>query len=420
MTDKKTKVLMFGWEFPPMLNGGLGAACYGLTRHLALEGISITFVLPHISKRMHHYFLDLLDGSSYNVESSLTKKQREELYGHLESCIEYDALLAPYEGTHRYEEIFNRIKKDETQYRPTLLAEVARYAKLGEQLGREKKFDIIHVHDWMSFEAGISAKKVSGKPLVVHFHSTEFDRRVDAVDKEIVRVEQKGLDKADKVVVVSKLMKKQILKRYNVSASKIEVVYNAVEKGETISFDKKLTEFRNKKVVFFLGRITTQKGPTIFLDAAEKIRKKIDDVVFIMAGDGDMASYVKQQCHKKNMDECFFFPGHLRGVEKEKLLAISDIYVLSSLAEPFGITLAEVMCYEIPIIMTEGLGAKEVVPSALEFKFGDSSDLAQKIEQLLNSAELGDSIVKNYGKHLDRLDWNVSAQKIIQIYNQLQ
>lgn len=421
--ETKVKVLMFGWEFPPMINGGLGSACYGLTRHLALNDISITFVLPHISQRMHHYFLELIDGSSVDVTNSEESKKKEvkavEDYQHLSQCIKHESLLAPYDSAERYQKIYEQISQNNHKYAPSLHEEIDRYVQLGKALGKKKKFDVIHVHDWMSFEAGIEAKKTSGKPLVVHFHTTEYDRRFDAPDKKILEIEQLGIDHADAVIVVSNVMKKQLVNRYNIKPEKIEVVYNAIEKGETISFDKKLSEFQNKRVVFFLGRITSQKGPTIFLEAAKLVRQEFDDVVFVMAGDGDMASFVKQECFRNDMDECFFFPGYLRGAEKDKLLAVSDIYILSSLAEPFGITLAEVMQYEIPIIMTEGLGAKEVVPSAIEFKFGDPEDLAKKISELLRSPSLGIDMVKNYGKHLDRLDWNISAKKVESIYNRL-
>jgi glycosyltransferase involved in cell wall biosynthesis len=414
------RVLMFGWEFPPMINGGIGTACYGLTRHLALKDVAITFVLPKVSMRMHHYFLNIIDGDQF-IDTDKIEKQAtiEETYNHLEECIEHESLLAPYESEKRYEEIYRSLEENRSKYRPLLFDEVTRYAKLGSLLGKEKSFDVIHAHDWMSFDAAIKAKEVSGKPLITHFHTTEYDRRGKAIDLRVFNIEKNAMERSDRIIVVSKLMKVQIVERYSVSPEKIEVIYNAVEKGETIDFDKRITHFHNKKVIFFLGRITSQKGPEIFLEAAETVKKSVKDAVFVMAGDGDLAGQVQQKCFQKGMSECFFFPGHLRSAEKEKLLAVSDVYVLSSLAEPFGITLTEVMQYDIPIVMTEGLGAHEVAPDSLEFKFGDSEDLAQKIKLLLENPEVVDQVTCNYGKQLDRLDWNVTAMKVIQIYKQL-
>ena len=416
---KRIKVLMFGWEFPPLVTGGLGTSCYGLTRHLALNDVDTIFVLPKILEPMHHFFLEVVDGSSclegMNIKSAYKSKSDHEIYSHLAECITHDSLLEPYSSKERYTEIYDQLN-NKTEFGKDIFEEVNRYAEMAKSIAMDRKFDLIHVHDWMSFEAGIIAKQLSGKPLVVHIHTTEYDRNAGRENREILAIEKRGFDAADKIIAVSNQMKEQVSRQYNIDKSKIEVVYNAIEKGDTVDLDHQIEFLNNKKVVFFLGRITSQKGPGVFLDAAEILLKERNDIIFIMAGDGDMAPYIIEECQKRELDDYFFFPGHLRSAEKEKLFAISDLYILPSLAEPFGITPVEVMSYDIPIIMTEGLGAHEIIPEALEFKFNDSVDLANKIIRVLDSSTEQKSITVNYGKNLDRLDWNISAQKVKSLY----
>ena len=415
---KRVKVLMFGWEFPPIITGGLGTSCYGLTRHLALNDVDTIFVLPKITEPMNHYFLEVVDSTFFEKEQS-SKAEKEQQssfsYDHLIECIDHESLLAPYESNEWYQNIYGKLKNQHL-FGEDLFCEVDRYSSLAKTIASQREFDIIHVHDWMSFEAGVIAKEVSEKPLVVHIHTTEYDRRPGAEDHKIIDIEKNAFQKADRIVAVSKQLREQIHIKYGIEKSKIEVIYNAIEKGDTIEFDQQIEYFNNKKVVFFLGRITSQKGPMVFLDAAEKILKNRNDIVFIMAGDGDMAPFVIEECQKRELQNDFFFPGHLRSVEKEKLFALSDLYVLPSLAEPFGITPVEVMKYDIPIVMTEGLGAHEIIPEAIEFKYNDPEDLAQKIQLVLGSDKIQEDIIKNYGKNLDRLDWNISAQKMKALY----
>ncbi len=420
MKADRYKVLMFGWEFPPLLTGGVGSACYGLTRHLALQGVEIDFVLPSIPVKMHHLFLNLLDARDYFSTSGNTKLQNNSdlTYSHLAALHTNNLLLTPYLDQKQYQQIISQIYFSSC-YEKSIFKEVKRYGQTALKIIANKTFDIIHAHDWPSFTAGIEVKKRTHTPLVIHFHTTEFDRHPYAVDYQVLKIEQQGIDYADHVIVVSQQMKQLLLERYQVDPSKISVIYNAVEKGECLELDKKIIGLQDKKVIFFLGRITSQKGPLIFIEAAEKLLNHRQDMHFVMAGDGELAQLVKEEVIKRQLDNYFWFPGFLRRVEKEKLFAVSDLYVLPSIAEPFGITPVEVMRYNIPIIMTEGLGAKEIIPDAVEFKFGDANDLAKKIEQIIDSEQEQESIIKNYGKQLDRLDWNFSASKVIKVYSHL-
>ena len=418
---KITKVLMFGWEFPPYCSGGVGTACYGLTRHMALEGAKITLVVPKIQGEMHHFFLNIVDGEKVlNLKCEKKDLDEGKTYSkdHLQSVVEEQSLLSPYLNEKEYQKrLSNLSSKSKCEYGNSLINEVERFSKVGKFVAVDCDYDVIHAHDWMTCLAALEAKKRTNLPLVIHVHTTEYDRNPGKEDQAIVDIERTSFNQADRVVAVSQQTKEGLVNHYGVNESKVDVIYNAVEKGDTVKFDRETHFLRKKKVILFLGRITSQKGPMEFINAAEEVIKKVSDVRFVMAGDGDMAVQIIDETKKRKINDYFYFTGHLRTAEREKLYSLSDLYVMPSISEPFGITPLEVMKYNIPIILSENVGAKEVIDGAITYS--DSKMLPGLIVKVLEDKKFRNSVIKNYGKSLDKISWQESAKKVLKLYRNL-
>lgn len=425
------KILMFGWEFPPYISGGLGTACFGLTRHLAPKGAKIKFVIPKIKGPIKHDFIQMIDGESV----AMTQKELyedESVTSHIEKFIKIDSFLTPYLNEKSYKELLlNLFEKQKTSgelntnsqkiffsgdYGPNLMAEVSRYSVVGRAIATQEHFDIIHAHDWLTFLAGVEAKKVSGKPLVIHVHATEFDRCGDNINQEIYNIERHGMQNADRIIAVSHRTKEMIVSRYNIPHEKVVVVHNAVEKSETTNLQGEIRPFGDDKIVTFLGRITMQKGPDYFLEAARKVIDKIPNVRFVMAGAGDMTKRLIERMAHLRIAENFHFTGFLNEKERERLFAMSDLYIMPSVSEPFGITPLEVMRYNIPIIISKQSGVAEILGPVIKVDFWDTEKLSSNIINILNNPPLKEGLVKNYKDALDKIDWSISADKVMAVY----
>lgn len=423
------RVLMFGWEFPPYISGGLGTACYGLTRALSNLGILITFVIPKALRGEKTGYLNMLGLD--DIERKLTE---ENLYYDegLLKFVKVDSLLQPYLTSQAYEKNFQKAQQritellEKTQgifhitgnYGPNLMSEVSRYALIGKFLGQTEKFDIIHVHDWMTFLAGVEAKLISNKPLVVHVHATEFDRSGENVNQEIYDIERYGMHMADKVIAVSFRTKDIIVSRYGVNPDKVEVVHNAIIKEKTIEKSQSYKTV-NEKIVLFLGRITFQKGPFYFLQAAKKVIDRIQNVRFVMAGSGDLLPQVIEKMAELKLLEHFHFTGFLSGEKKEKIYAMSDLFVMPSVSEPFGLTPMEAILYGVPVIVSKQSGVAEVLKNVITVDFWDVDKLAEKMIEVLTNEELAKKKVLNAQQELEEIDWNNAAQKISELYKVL-
>ncbi len=293
------RVLMFGWEFPPHLSGGLGTACFGLTKALTDKGVDITFVLPKVLEQANSH-VQVFGPNQLTFEE---KEVYDQQYEHLIKHFWVDTIINPYMNEETYREALEsrtdnqQVEKNTSRtvdldltgnYGPNLMSEVVRFSLIGEYLGKRNDFDLIHAHDWPTFLAAIEAKKTTGKPLIVHIHATEFDRSGENVNQEIYDIERFGMEEADKVVAVSHRTKEMLVEKYSIHPDKIDVVYNGVEQANPIVYDKEKRPFKDDKMVLFLGRITSQKGPHYFLDAANMVLKVMPNVRFIMAGAGDL------------------------------------------------------------------------------------------------------------------------------------
>lgn len=421
------RILMFGWEFPPHISGGLGTACYEISRTLCRHGHTIVFVVPRAGVAEKSSPVQLVDASRVPVPYPPTV---EEFFDALD-LHPVDSLLRPYLNEAEYQHVLQADEVNPSGPRPprsvlhtgshyggNLMAEVARYSEIGEELALGQDCDLIHAHDWMTFLAAIRAKRATGKPLVVHVHSVEHDRRSGGVDSSIFEIEKLGMREADHVIAVSHYTRNLILEQYGIPAHKVSVVHNAVSRRHVASVYH-VPRSPRKKTVLFLGRITSQKGPDYFLEAAARVLEKTKDVSFVMAGSGDMLPRMIARVGELRIGQHFHFTGFLQGQDVERMYAISDLYVMPSVSEPFGLSPLEAMIYDVPVLLSKQAGVNEVLPHALTVDFWDVEDIAGKILAVLKYPALSRELLRNGRKALQSIRWEVAAERIQLIYNKL-
>ncbi|MCB9845278.1 MAG: glycosyltransferase [Phycisphaeraceae bacterium] len=467
------RILMLGWEFPPFIAGGLGTACYGLTRALDRLGEQVLFVLPrsvdgetssHVRllspaalatlprpapavpsgsgaidqliervesgmqegfQRATFFALPAMFSSPYPefaqipdrrmaMESvrSLAERARA---GDSEAIRQLDAIDRRSSLEAPDEEPIETIGSAQSAYGSDLVGDAHRYARLAVALSRRLEFDVIHAHDWLTYPAGIAVKLISGRPLVVHVHATEFDRSGEHVNRSVYDVERAGMHQADRVICVSALTKSICTHRYGVAERKVEIVYNGVEadgaqplSGATIA--------SGDKIVLFLGRITMQKGPEYFISAAKRVLEKMDNVKFLVAGSGDMALRMIDLAASLGIGHKVLFTGFLRGKDVERVFRMADCYVMPSVSEPFGIAALEAISHDVPVIISKQSGVSEVLTHALKVDFWDVDEMANKILAVLRYPPLGQTLRTHGEFELRGLTWDGAAERCAAIY----
>jgi len=465
------RVFMLGWEFPPFISGGLGTACYGLTKALSSGGTDVVFVLPrpvsapyssHVRmvtpgeqtsyafQRAEHY-LDAFDHVTFHTVDSQNDvddrtsggRLRDGAYASAGDPVPTEPISAPKVvkqdvkkvtleatrlTTHHATQMSastesvqqSSIDSNTPHYGGDLFGEVQRYATLATDLSRDETFDVVHAHDWMTFAAGMAVAAAKGKPLVVHVHSTEFDRSGQNIDQRIYDIERRGMHAAIKVVAVSHLTKGIITHHYGVDPSKVEVVYNAIEiNGNGAPFDpEKYAIKKGEKIVLFLGRITMQKGPEYFIGAAKKVLEVMPDVKFIMAGAGDMVRRTIELAAEMGIGHKVLFTGFLRGKDVEDVFKMADVYVMPSVSEPFGIAPLEAIANDVPVIISKQSGVAEVIQNALKVDFWDTHEMANKIVAVLKHPPLRNTLREHGAMEVRKLSWADSAAACERIYSQ--
>jgi glycosyltransferase involved in cell wall biosynthesis len=266
--------------------------------------------------------------------------------------------------------------------------------------------------------AGIEAKRISGKPLVVHAHALEFDRSGDNINQSVYDIERYGFENADAVIAVSYLTRKIIIDKYGIAPEKVHVVHNAVSKDTYHNIPVTRGQ-SGEKVVLFLGRITFQKGPDYFVEAAAKVLNHIPNVRFVMAGSGDMAPRMIERIAQLRLGRKFHFTGFLKGPEVEQMYKESDLYVMPSVSEPFGISPLEAMRYDVPVIISKTSGVSEVLDSALKVDFWDTDELASKIISVLKHEPLKNELLTQGSAELRKFQWENASDHILNIYKSL-
>ncbi len=421
------RILMFGWEFPPHISGGLGTACYEITRTLSHHGAEIVFVVPRAETPAAKSHVELVSAA----ESPLAYPPTADEFFEQLNIQPFDSILRPYLNDAEYQTILNAtteraLTRPDRQsvieppgpYGQNLMAEVARYSEVGEDLALGDDFDLIHAHDWMTFLAAIRAKRATGRPLVVHVHSVEYDRSGDNINQSIFDIEKLGMQEADHVIAVSHYTRNLILDQYGIAPEKVSVIHNAVSR-RNIEKVYHVARPRNEKVVLFLGRITSQKGPDFFIEAAARVLEKAANVTFVMAGSGDMLPRMIERVSELRLGRHIHFTGFLSGHDVERMYAMSDLYVMPSVSEPFGLSPLEAMLYDVPVILSKQAGVNEVLPQALTVNFWDVDDIANKILAVLKYPALSRELLRTGRKALRNVRWEIAAERIQLIYNQL-
>ena len=469
---------MFGWEFPPHISGGLGTACAGLTQALEKENVEVLFVVPKLhggEKADRTTFINAsvipilqkkLSASKTGVfDSSKSFSEKEKSSGinitanpeRKLTCIEVTSSLSPYitasetqssfgleQWNYSFKENADRTIPAGRQtsqrsdsnliqervgyvkepyafsgtYGSKLLEEVERYAQVGAEIARQYSFDVIHAHDWMTYMAGIAAKKISGKPLIVHVHATEIDRSGQHVDPRVFAIEKEGMSQADKVVTVSHWTKNIALKHYQVAEQKIEVVHNGItpkKDAESNSFAPPL----GSHIVTFLGRITHQKGPMYFVEAARRVLEQFPDAQFVVAGSGDQLPMMIERIAQVRLSMHFHFTGFLNGQDIDRVWSMSNVYVMPSVSEPFGIVPLEAIQAGVPVIISNQAGVSEVMPHAIKVDFWNSEALAEAICSLLRFKSLANTLKKNGAEQIKSITWDKAAKKLTTLYYEL-
>ncbi|QDU32358.1 Glycogen synthase [Poriferisphaera corsica] len=479
------RVLMLGWEFPPFISGGLGTACHGLTKALGKCGVDITFVLPKAIDSELTSHVNLLAPQTTPTGNPPGKRSAEEVaatftYEQLAydepstedfSHVTFQAIPAkvpapyqqskpaasssffapPTEMAKQYDQRHTSHKAgpairtsprpgfssdqatptshpvahepgSEVEYDGDLYAAAKRYAALTLDLCRNNHdFDVVHAHDWLTFPAGIAASQALSLPLVVHIHSTEFDRAGDNINQAIYAIEKQGLHAATAIIAVSHLTKSIVCNRYDIPPEKVHVVYNGIDNGviTPIQAARPRTIDRNDKIALFLGRITHQKGPEYFVEAAKKVLEKIDNIKFIMAGSGDKTREVIELAAKHGIGNKVLFTGFLRGNDVQRVFQMADVYVMPSVSEPFGIAALEAIRQDVPVIVSKTSGVAEVVRHALKVDFWDTHAIADRIVNVLTRPPLAAELRKHADLELRKLTWDGAAIKTTELYTQL-
>ena len=425
------KVLMFGWEFPPHISGGLGTACYGLTRGMShIPDLDVIFIVPKAFGDEDQSMIKLIGANNVKL---VRKKIDFEGFLKKINYIEVDSNIIPYTDP---EEYFKLVNTDQTGirqfvhthfsgefefsggYGSNLFQEIANYALVSSLIAREYEIDLIHAHDWLTYPAGVAAKLASGKPLVVHVHATDFDRSGGKVNPGVYEIEKKGMEAADRVITVSNLTRKTVIEKYGINPDRVFTVYNAVEpltEAERVQVPRSIRE----QIVTFLGRITMQKGPEYFVDVAHRILQKMDNVRFVMAGSGDMLTRMIHRAAALKIMDKFHFTGFLKGDDVYRLFSLTDVYVMPSVSEPFGISPLEAMQSNVPVIISRQSGVSEILHHAIKIDFWDIHAMADAIYGILNYKGLS-SFFKKHGKdEVENLKWENSARKVKEIYDQI-
>ena len=426
------KVFMLGWEFPPFISGGLGTACYGLTKAMDQLGIKIVFVLPRPVESEYSTHVELLTPGSKRAKAYLEYEGLKNV-----TFWTIDSPLRPYETAGVRRQHAEKISAGKQQILGSdagsagriadrmdcsgdICTVVHRYAETASKLAQGEQFDIVHAHDWMTYPAGIAVAAMSGKPLVVHVHSTEFDRSGEHVNQMIYDIERKGMHAADKVIAVSYLTRNIIITRYGVAEDKVEVVYNAVEQNdEEIILSNQTGIKRGEKIVLFLGRITMQKGPEYFLQAAKKVLEFMDNVKFVIAGAGDMMHQIIEMAVGLGIGHKVLFTGFLCEADVKKAFEMADLYVMPSVSEPFGIAALEALDHDVPVLVSKQSGVSEILRHVLKVDFWDTNETANKMVSVLKNSPLQMTLREHGDLEVRKLRWQGAAEKCAKMYEEL-
>ena len=398
---------MLGWELPPHNSGGLGVACLNLSRALAKEGADINFVVPYAADHSDIKFMNIL------------------------SATELDPLFRYGAGAYDSDVVEDKILPTSNEHKMVSIREVQHdYCKFVEDYLMEYKPDVVHAHDWLTFEAGVLAKKNYGIPLIAHVHATEYDRSgMNGGNRLVHEIEREGLLMADKIIAVSQATRQIIHEKYDIPLSKIDVVYNSLDEGflrSAYTYDRddyrylETMKTLGYTIVSTVGRFTIQKGLANMMRAAAKALKKDPKLIFVFAGDGEQKAELLEMSARLGISKNVVFTGFVRGKQLRDIYQVSDIFVMSSVSEPFGLTALEAAHHGDVLILTKQSGVAEVIRSAMEYDFWDVDKLADEIIAISNSPGLRHTLQSGVSKEYRKISWNDVAKKVLSVYNEVE
>lgn len=417
--NKRMRVLMLGWEFSPILAGGLGVVCKALTTSLVRnKHTQVTYILPRIPSDAG------LNFSGINFKSAEVDK-----YNNIQ-FIQIDSLgVSPYFSEENFHQLLTDIYKsqgaelDEKSkkelYNRNLMNEINVYAQQAARIARDNHHDIIHNHDWMTAPAAVESKKATDKPMVMHIHSTEYERTIGNPNQQIYDIERKGMDTADKIIAVSQVTKDRIVANYGVNPDKIEVVHNAIEVLEDKYGPLAKSIHKDDQVVLFLARLTAMKGANYLLEAAPMVLKHLPKTKFVFIGQGELTEKLIEQSVELGIADKVTFTGFLPHDQVDRAYRFADVFILPSVAEPFGVTPLESIKNGTPVILSKQSGVSEVLQNVLKVDFWDTKEMANKIISILKYGVLAEELVNNSKRDLEMLNWDTQSQKVMDVYNQL-
>lgn len=421
------KVLMFGWEFPPHILGGLGTASYGITKGLSAQpDVHITFCLPKPWGDEDKSFMNIIglsetpivwrdvdyDFVKQRLGNRMTPEQYYQLRDHIYADFSYrltdDLGCIEFSG----------------KYPDNLQDEINNYSIVAGVIARQQEYDIIHAHDWLTYPAGIHAKNVSGKPLVIHVHATDFDRSRGHVNPTVYGIEKDGMDHADCIMCVSELTRQTVINHYHQDPAKCITMHNAVyplsqDILDMVEEKRKDHQQRKEKIVTFLGRITMQKGPEYFVEAASLVLQRTHNIRFCMAGSGDMMNDMINLVASRGIADRFHFPGFMRGKQVYEAFADSDVYVMPSVSEPFGISPLEAMQCGVPSIISKQSGCAEILDKCIKTDYWDINAMADAMYSLCTNESLHEYLKIEGKNEVAQITWEKVGKRIYDVYNQL-
>ncbi len=416
------KVLMFGWEFPPHISGGLGTASYGLTKGFVQQGdVEIKFCIPKPYGDEDNSFLRIVAMNSVPIV------WKDVNYDYVNSRV--GNVMTPEEYYRYREHIYSDFSSMHTNdlgcmefaggYPDNLHEEINNYSIIAGVVARTEEFDIIHSHDWLTYPAGIHAKQISGKKLVIHVHATDFDRSRGNVNPTVYAIEKNGMDNADHIFCVSELTRRTVIEKYHQHPSKVSTLHNAVTPLEKEILDIVPQKIPGEKVVTFLGRITMQKGPEYFVEAAAQVLKKTKNIRFCMAGSGDMMNDMIRLVAQRGISDRFHFPGFMRGRQVYECLKASDVYIMPSVSEPFGISPLEAMQCDVPTIISKQSGCAEILDKCIKTDYWDINAMADAIYSICNNDSLYEYLKVEGRKEVDSITWEDVALRLRRMYEKV-
>lgn len=399
------RILMFGWEFPPHHNGGLGVACYGLTKALTRQGADVLFVLPREIEVAPHALTKMLFADVPNLKFSVIETP-----------------MLPYMRPAEYEEYIAELDGDQAKYGATLFEEIRRYAHKAGLLAEKEEFDVIHAHDWLTFLAGQEAKRKSGKPLILHVHLNAFQQAGDEhADPRVYKIEKDAFEAADGIIANSERTRQSLIHHYGIDGAKVQTINNAIDLEDYVYNPGLLTELKSagKKVVLYAGRLSLHKGPEYFVKAARVVADHNSDAIFVLAGAGDQLNQMIDLVASLGLSERFVILGRPYTQEEGKqLMSDADVYVLPSVSEPFGLVALEAMVLKSPTILSKQSGVADVLKNVLKVDFWDTYDMADKIIALLEYGPLHRTM-QDHGESEARMySWDRTALECLNYYEQ--